>query len=634
MSSQVPEPFKIQVVDDQTGRGVPLAELRTVNHIVHWTDSQGIVAFSEPGLMDQEVFFHLESPGYEGPKDSFGYQGLSLRTLSGGTATVRLRRTQIAERLYRVTGQGIYRDSLLTQTPVPLPHPVLNGLVLGQDTVIVSPYRNKLYWFWGDTDRPGHPLGNFGASGATSELPGSGGLDPSAGVALTYFTNQTGFAKSMCPLDGTGLRWIEGLIRWQDKNGQEQLLARLAVHTNLGPAREWHLMLFNDEEQSFESIQRWDRNDGHDSSHPFQARVGHETYFYLYPNYRVVAEMEALRDWDQAEAWTCVAGDGRWQGRATEIQRLRSGQPHYRWVKGADRLHPGRLRQLVSFNKIERHEAWMQAVDLHTDNPVAMGRGSVFWNEHRQRWIWIGSGDAGEVWFSEADTPVGPWVYAARVAHHGNYNFYNPTQHPFFDQEQGRIIYFEGTYTAAFTSAPTKTPRYDYNQIMYRLDLADPRLTVPAPVYEQQGEGHGLQMGIQGLDNTLDTVSIPFFALPPSSQASSLEGCQPVYQSADGLSFQSNPGDIPLFFALPPMDLGENEVASNDPHTVALRSSPHCVGLFHETHLDTGAIRYRTDTQPSAEGWTRKESPFCWVWKNPMTFLALDMEVKPVGLDE
>ena len=43
--------FKIQVVDRQTGRGVPLVELRTTNNIRYFTDSHGIVAFYEPGLM-------------------------------------------------------------------------------------------------------------------------------------------------------------------------------------------------------------------------------------------------------------------------------------------------------------------------------------------------------------------------------------------------------------------------------------------------------------------------------------------------------------------------------------------------------------------------------------------------------
>ena len=51
--------------------------------------------------------------------------------------------------------------------------------------------------------------------------------------------------------------------------------------------------------------------------------------------------------------------------------------------------------------------------------------------------------------------------------------------HPFFTQEDGRVIYFEGTNTDSFTSAKNITPRYNYNQIMYRLRLDDPRLKLP-----------------------------------------------------------------------------------------------------------------------------------------------------------
>ena len=47
---------------------------------------------------------------------------------------------QIAERLYRVTGGGIYRDTVLAGEQPPLREPVLNGQVLGQDTVIATPY--------------------------------------------------------------------------------------------------------------------------------------------------------------------------------------------------------------------------------------------------------------------------------------------------------------------------------------------------------------------------------------------------------------------------------------------------------------------------------------------------------------
>ena len=82
----------------------------------------------------------------------------------------------------------------------------------------------------------------------------------------------------------------------------------------------------------------------------------------------------------------------------------------------------------------------------------------------------------GEVWYAEAEQPEGPWKYARKVVTHDRYSFYNPKHHLFFDQQGGRIIYFEGTYTDTFSGNPTPTPRYNYNQVMYRLDLSDPRL--------------------------------------------------------------------------------------------------------------------------------------------------------------
>ena len=42
---------QITVVDDRTGRGVPMVELQTVHNVRHYTDSRGMVAFHEPGLM-------------------------------------------------------------------------------------------------------------------------------------------------------------------------------------------------------------------------------------------------------------------------------------------------------------------------------------------------------------------------------------------------------------------------------------------------------------------------------------------------------------------------------------------------------------------------------------------------------
>ncbi|MBL9137771.1 MAG: hypothetical protein JNK85_18015 [Verrucomicrobiales bacterium] len=514
--------FGIEVVDDQTGRGVPLVELRTVHKVSYWTDSGGWVAFDEPGLLGREVFFHIASPGYTFPKDSFGYEGIRVRTRRGGRTRWVVHRTNIAERLYRVTGAGIYRDMVSLGRRSPLREPLLNAQVTGQDTVIATPYRGKLYWFWGDTDRASYPLGNFAAAGAVSEFPSKGGLDPSIGVDLEYFRNAEGFSRSMCPGLGKGLHWIEGVMTVRDENDEEQLVARVSSQEGLKPAYAWHLMVFDDRKGVFRRQVTWDLQDGHDSSHPFRAWVAGREYLFLYPNYRVPANLSSLSDLSAYEAYTCmVEGAG-----STTIERDATGAARYAWRAGGKRWNHGRQRALVRDGRIGDADRWLRQVDVATGAPVPDGRGSVCWNEYRQRWIQLASGAPGDVWFSEADTPVGPWVYARKVVTHGDYNFYNPTQHPYFDQDGGRLVYFEGTYTASFSGAKTLTPRYDYNQIMYRLDLSDQRLDLPVPVYRMAAPDAVPRFVTRTrleLEGAWDRVrEIAFLALPPTPQRNGL----------------------------------------------------------------------------------------------------------------
>ena len=469
--------FKIVVVDSETGRGIPLAELETVSRTRWVTDSHGVAAVDEPGLMGQEVFFSVRSHGYEYPEDFIGFRGVKLKPEPGASATISMKRLNIAERLYRVTGEGIYRDTVLTGGTAPTRRPLLNGQVAGQDTVIATPYRGRIFWFWGDTERVGYPLGHFGASGATSELPGSGGLDPGVGVDLEYFQDESGFSKPMCPLPGwkEGMRWIEGLMTVPDEQGREQLMARVANMRDLDYAYDWHLMRFNNDKGIFESVQRWDIHGYHDSAHPFRAAVSGAEYYYIHPDLRVRATERSLYDLRNYEALTCVAGDGKLHGQDTKIERDAGGRPLYAWKPGADRLSPDRMRDLVAAGILKPEDGLIGLHDIETGARISdlAGRGSVCWNDFRSRWIMIVSGKPGEIWFAEGDTPAGPWVYARRVVSHDSYNFYNPTQHPFFDQEGGRLIYFAGTYTAAFSGAKEKTARYDYNQVMYKLDLGN-----------------------------------------------------------------------------------------------------------------------------------------------------------------
>ncbi len=92
-----------------------------------------------------------------------------------------------------------------------------------------------------------------------------------------------------------------------------------------------------------------------------------------------------------------------------------------------------------------------------------------------------GASMLGELWYAESDRPEGPWAAARKIITHADkkddaHDFYNPTQHAFLDREGGRFIYLEGSYVNTFSGNPHPTPYYEYNQIMYRLDLADPRL--------------------------------------------------------------------------------------------------------------------------------------------------------------
>src|ERR1041385_7993890 len=84
--------FAIEVVDEASGRGVPLVELTTTSGVRYVTDCAGLVAFNEPGLMNQRVFFHVKSHGYEFAADGFGMRGVALDVKAGGSAQLKIKR--------------------------------------------------------------------------------------------------------------------------------------------------------------------------------------------------------------------------------------------------------------------------------------------------------------------------------------------------------------------------------------------------------------------------------------------------------------------------------------------------------------------------------------------------------------
>lgn len=480
--------FVITVVDAETGRGVPLVELRTVNDVRHFTDSAGSVAFYEPGLMDRPVFFHVKSDGYEFPKDGFGFRGKALRTTPGTSATLKIKRINIAQRLYRVTGEGIYRDSVLLGRKAPVEHPVLNAQVLGSDSVVDAVYRGKLYWFWGDTNRPGYPLGNFHVPGATSLLPGRGGLDPDLGVDLDYFLDDQGFAKQTARMPGEGPTWIDGLVVLKDPAGRERLFASYVKVRGFLQVYRRGLAEFDPAAERFEKVAEFPMNaPAYPSGHPFRHKDGEVEYVYFadpFPLVRVRADAKHLADLTSYEAFTCLKEASR--PDSPQVDRAGDGTLRYAWRTNTAPLAQKEEARLIRAGHLKREEAHLQLADARTGKPVVAHRGSVYWNQYRQRWIMIavesgGASPLGEVWYAEAGTPEGPWLRATKIVTHEKYSFYNPKQHPAFDKQGGRVIYFEGTYTRTFSGNTDRTPRYDYNQIMYKLDLADTRLGLPAP---------------------------------------------------------------------------------------------------------------------------------------------------------
>lgn len=487
---------EIRVVDAASGRGVPLVELETVNGLMFVTDNAGRVAFKEPGLMDREVFFTVRSHGHEVPKDGFGYAGVRVTPRVGSAAEIKITRRNLAERLCRLTGEGLYRDTLLLGYDPPLapsPHP---GNVAGQDSVQAALYRGKVYWFWGDTLRMEYPLGLFRTAGATTPIfhPKDPKSDPAHGIAFDYFVDQkSGFARAMMPLDERpeGVVWISAVAVVPDARGyanpkrqrgvKEKLIAHYSRRKGLEDEYEQGIAIFDDEQEVFTSAKQlpleetWRRPSGHpivfDDRGTRWLLFGSPT-----PNVRVPATLQAVLDSDQYEAFTCFKAGS--DPTLPEPEIGADGAPVWRWQKVLPPIDSKTERKLVAAGKIEpRHARFCPADSKKLDERIVLHSGSVRWNEYRQRWVLLAGqiggkpSHLGEVWYAEADHPTGPFAVAVRVVTHDRQSFYNVCHHAFLDRDGGRTIHFEGTYTNEFSGNPHKTPRYNYNQVLYRLDL-------------------------------------------------------------------------------------------------------------------------------------------------------------------
>jgi hypothetical protein len=390
--------------------------------------------------MGVETWFTVLADGYEVPRDGFGYRGLRLKPESGGSLTVKVTRTMLARCLGRLTGGGLFAESQKLGEE----RDWKESGVLGCDSVQNAVYRGRLFWLWGDTTLPRYPLGIFDSSSATTLPQPLAAFKPPVRIRFNYFADTKGTPRGVAPMPGEGPTWLTAYVTLPDKTGTPHLVATYnKIKPPLQPY-EIGLCAWSDQTRQFERLRiLWSQSSGG-------------------PKLPLLPEGHpALWQDPQGKAWVFFGNP---------LPKFRCPASFEAWQDASTR-EPLEPQATISTAK--------------GPGSVKPHSGSIAWNGFRKRWVTVfmeavGKPSAfGEIWYAEAPAPTGPWAHAVKIISHENYTFYNPRIHPEFTPADSPILIFEGTYTREFADHASATPRYDYNQILYRLDLDDPALTGP-----------------------------------------------------------------------------------------------------------------------------------------------------------
>lgn len=512
------EYFRISVLDGATGRGVPLVQLRTGNYISLWSDNAGNIAFNEPGMMDQPVFFSVLSDGYnftggilpepikDDPRGTD--PGIVLFTARGGNSTLFLNRTQIAQRMYRLTGGGRWRDTLLSGAALPPQAQgdratIDPGGVLGQDSVLTAVYKGQVYWMFGDSacarSARADNCDSYGmyTVGATSCLPLLEGKTGSASCitdppVLDYINEiQGGFLhmRPMMPIPPKKRNsWAGGLTVVRRGTPDESFFAHYYKPSNGGGSADPDpiegIAKWNDSARHFEPVSVWPQADNCpglgqtvQQLSPTDAKSGYVYYAGSGVDVRVPDTLVAVG------AHSCSSFEIRYE----------NGSWH----------RIGHHSSSSSRPSSSSYSSGAPSRAAPYSPPEWLGSGSVNWNTWAQRYVFLAAGDTsalhqsagGSMHIAFSWTLDGPWVNGTRIGDHNisGGSCYNGLQLPSLDAEGGRIVHIACTYTAMWSNTIVRpwvwstclfglggehqdcspvVPRYEYNNLVYRVDLA------------------------------------------------------------------------------------------------------------------------------------------------------------------
>ncbi|MCS6978090.1 MAG: hypothetical protein NZM31_13935 [Gemmatales bacterium] len=436
-------PCRIQILEKGSGWPVPLVELRTTHEVRLVSDNAGVICFDLPELMHRETWFSIQGHGYGVRPDGFGYRGVRLTPKPGESLRIEVERSCIAKRIGRLTGGGLFAESQKLGEQMDWK----DGPILGSDSIQTTTYRGRKFWLWGDTNVPRYPLGIFHAPAATTPLKPLTEAKPPLRLPFEYFTDARGAARGVAEMPGSGPTWVTAVVALPDSQGRERLVGSYMKVKPPLEAYEWGLCVWDDDSRSFKHHKTLWTKSVESPKEPLVPR-GHPAFW---------AD-------EQGQKW------------------LLFGNPF------------PTIRVLPTFEAWEDPSCWQpvetpKSLKSSDGQDIRPHSGSIAWHPWRKRWVtvfmqWWGKPSAfGEIWYAEGDSPFGPWGPCVKVLSHDNYTFYNPVIHADWFEADSPILLFEGTYTRLFADKPEPTPRYEYNQILYRLDLDDPAL---APAQKQR----------------------------------------------------------------------------------------------------------------------------------------------------